>query len=857
MPAIRDWTFNFATSTSSTTIVGNMPNYEQYDLLVAILSQDTGTPTWSSSGWSVLFNTTDTCNLSVLYKIAGASETDTTFTTTVAETLNVHMVSIRDVHTSSPFNGTGGAGTGYRTATNSAARVAMPVLTTTVNDSLILYLNSESGAVVPGVLEGPCTFEAAADGSAHSNGFSWGVKRTAGATPTVYGNKNGTAAGVIATVGISPPAEGASVIPAYCAGDASIYVDPIHGTSAYNGNSAFSATTTTYFGTTLNGVTLGNGTVTSILDYGLNSFHSMARVLGVVTSGVWRGGCAVPSAGNRPNVTGKNVLIHMTSQTPKDYQNIDSISRVGAKGIAFGMCSTAASAYRVWHVHGSGTAWDTSTHVPLIIHTDNTSGRIQNTGSFSSSSVVAFGCFVSGKVVAPNSLWGSLWVLDTTTICGGNSTEPIGVNGIYKVCSLGKERMSVLQQGASQLLLMQPIQIGNGGTDPAYLLLDSTAIEVPAQYNLDKKQVFYCSVDNVAGITYYAGASDTIIHRNSVISSDNKFHWKFHASSSGSATYDFSGLSVIGAGTITLHASVNLTEVTWNKCDEITAVGNTLTGCNFIASTGTNGSISITGANQSALQTALSKLVDCYWTNNTTPLGALRIIYTGSASSISLNMTSGYFSGNTYNIRWEAPASSPLTINASGTCNLIAGTTYTATNSNTVTVVAGSVTVNLIAQTITGTLVQDAQVLVAVSAAGTLPYNASVTITNSGTTATVTHNSHGLSTGDKVKIKGASHYQNNGVFAITKINDNSYSYTLPSAPGSNPTGTITSTFVFLYGVTDVNGEITMSRVVSTNQAVSGWARKSSSEPYYKTAPVSGTVSSTSGASFSALMIPDA
>jgi hypothetical protein len=147
-------------------------------------------------------------------------------------------------------------------------------------------------------------------------------------------------------------------------------------------------------------------------------------------------------------------------------------------------------------------------------------------------------------------------------------------------------------------------------------------------------------------------------------------------------------------------------------------------------------------------------------------------------------------------------------------------------------------------------------VLVKAAAGGSLPVNATVTITNSGTTATVSHTAHAMATGDKVLIGGASLTANNGVFAITKLTDDSYSYTMGSSPGSNPTGIIKSTYVLLSGDTDGNGQLSMSRSFSTNQPVAGWARKSTSNPLYKTGPVTGTVNTGTGASLTAVMILD-
>ena len=91
---------------------------------------------------------------------------------------------------------------------------------------------------------------------------------------------------------------------------------------------------------------------------------------------------------------------------------------------------------------------------------------------------------------------------------------------------------------------------------------------------------------------------------------------------------------------------------------------------------------------------------------------------------------------------------------------------------------------------------------------------------------------------------------------ISKINDNSYSYVLSSDPGSSPTGTITSTFVALYGLSNVNGIVSTSRVYSDNQPISGWARKSSVTPVYKTGIIDDEVSSIDGMNTTAILIVD-
>lgn len=66
---------------------------------------------------------------------------------------------------------------------------------------------------------------------------------------------------------------------------------------------------------------------------------------------------------------------------------------------------------------------------------------------------------------------------------------------------------------------------------------------------------------------------------------------------------------------------------------------------------------------------------------------------------------------------------------------------------------------------------------------------AAVTITSSTTTATVTETGHGRTNGSKVKISGASETEYNGIFTITVVDANTYTYTMLADPtGSSASG---------------------------------------------------------------------
>lgn len=63
-------------------------------------------------------------------------------------------------------------------------------------------------------------------------------------------------------------------------------------------------------------------------------------------------------------------------------------------------------------------------------------------------------------------------------------------------------------------------------------------------------------------------------------------------------------------------------------------------------------------------------------------------------------------------------------------------------------------------------------------------------ITRASATATATVTAHGLSTGNKVNVTGAAQTEYNGVFAITVVDANTFTYTVTGTPATPATGTI-------------------------------------------------------------------
>lgn len=237
----------------------------------------------------------------------------------------------------------------------------------------------------------------------------------------------------------------------------------------------------------------------------------------------------------------------------------------------------------------------------------------------------------------------------------------------------------------------------------------------------------------------------------------------------------------------------------------------------------------------------------CQFISNTTGAGIEMPSATGSPYTYQ-NLT---FSGNTYDV--NNSSGSAITINEGGTSN-----PSTSTGSS-VTFIGNIVTTSITVQDLaTASVIQSAEVLVWVTDNANYFYQASVSITGSGTTATVTHTGHGMSTGDHVIIEGVTNDDTyNGAFSVTVSDANTYTYTTTATLTASPaTGTPIATFALISGTTNSSGVVSDSRSLSTSQPIIGWVRKSSASPYYQQGAISGTVSNTSGLSVTVQLASD-
>lgn len=314
------------------------------------------------------------------------------------------------------------------------------------------------------------------------------------------------------------------------------------------------------------------------------------------------------------------------------------------------------------------------------------------------------------------------------------------------------------------------------------------------------------------------------------------------------ADINFDNCTFTDMDAFTFQALSTVLNSTFRRCGLVTVGGGVFTNCKFDSPTGAIGVTASSPANAALITNST-------FTSDGTGHG-LEITGTAVASMTLTNNTwTGYAASD------GSTGNEAVYVNiASGTMNLVisGGTTPSVRTAGcSVTVVTSSRTIKVITMTPAGSTIGSATVHLHAIAGGPFPYDATVTITRSGTLATVSHTGHGMASNDQVEITGITDKTaDNGLHTITWVSANSYSYTTTDSGSTSYTGTIKSGFVFFHGTTNGSGEISMSRSIPSNQPVTGWGRKASASPYYKEGSISGTVLSASDTTFNAVMALD-
>lgn len=178
----------------------------------------------------------------------------------------------------------------------------------------------------------------------------------------------------------------------------------------------------------------------------------------------------------------------------------------------------------------------------------------------------------------------------------------------------------------------------------------------------------------------------------------------------------------------------------------------------------------------------------------------------------------------------------------------------------TINIVVSPVTITVNVKDSENANLQNARVLVetaATIASGRIFEAAVTSLTQSAGTATCTTTAaHGLSTSDKVVIRGAQPDGYNKIATVTVSSTTVFTYSVDSGLSSPATGTPVVSFAFS-DLTDVDGNIADTRTWNAAQQMKGWARlKNTSPPFYQDADIAFTVNTSNGNTINAVLQPD-
>lgn len=423
----------------------------------------------------------------------------------------------------------------------------------------------------------------------------------------------------------------------------------------------------------------------------------------------------------------------------------------------------------------------------------------------------------------------------------GGGANPMLFDEFVRVVNNGMSYSRVLVTLGTTAFANAPIQYGGG--DAINLDLQGATIQLPEQFDGDEQHTYNGPDDMLNQVFYLTSSSDYLNFDGSIWNTGQPHIWGFHASHSAAGNFSAVGAKVQGPWNVVLRANAG------GHVDGVTFDSNNsfdLNSCAIDSATFIDTPITAdTPADAEDLTNCTFRL--------TAGLTQHGLIVTGTAADIDL--VGAQFEG--FAVSNGSVGDEAIYVNiGSGTVNInvsgggstpsirTAGATVNVVNARTVRVTARDAD--------TSSVVESARVALWATTGTT------VTITRSGSTASVAHTAHGYSNGQKVAIFGADQGEYNGLKTISNVSTDAYDYSVSGTPTTPATGTILSHRVILDGDTSAGGIVEDTAFPYTSDLdVTGRVRKGTSAPRYKTAPVSGTITSAAGFDSTAYLVSDA
>jgi len=422
------------------------------------------------------------------------------------------------------------------------------------------------------------------------------------------------------------------------------------------------------------------------------------------------------------------------------------------------------TAYYYWDKGGSYQGgWSQA-----VIYTGDT----PDSGTVTKSSITRIGIRVvtasKPRNVPFNALFDAWKYGDGYTVTGGTSGDPITWADIAATDLTSAYGIVFDNEGVYNL--RGDIQIGNGIATTYFEPSGELAVFTTEQINSGLYGISF--VDDSSALTNINIAGGAISGPGTALT-----RFTFDASEPLINSFTIDGLQLSSSSTVDFHAGASITNTSFSDCYQIdpsTATFENNTIANYSETT-TNGALLWPGG---------TTVKNCSFLNCDE---GVEIAQTTNQTfdNLQFDDISGKFD---------------VHLNNGGTDIDVAKNNGTNANSYTSSSPTGVVTFTTAAVTALIRVIDENRapyfgartIFKASDGTGDLPYQDVVTITRSGDTATVTHTAHGLATGKKVEIKGASQYDYNGVKTVTVTTANAYTFTMDSPyPTSPATGDLT------------------------------------------------------------------
>lgn len=590
MAYLVDYTVQESTA-GATSVAVTLPTHEVNDILVVFITQD-ATATISMTGWTQI-GTTQTANSAVVsamfWKRAASTAETGTLTISVADAYTIKSLVIRDVDTTTAIDVSSTTNSG----TTSVSQFTSPSVTTTVADCFVLYAHGIDGIATavhsdPGIhfIQSSDSTGTTATTSAAS-GMGWYIQRAAGTTPTP--SWTCSLAGVRTNFVIAFRNVSGGKVPAY--------IDDIdkpkllvggHHFSTLNGISFPAALTLANIGPGGTGKTTLYDAAAATADYGINPYSSALATTPATQAATGTAGFEVTFSPTIDMSTGFVMGTVIAANPKMANYNHGSVTE-GGSYVVFGSSGTNTN-YRSYQVIARDSKPNTEGRAVWSIKPSQTATAFGTNGTMVTTAISKM-LFLSNCPTATITLYCSDWVLIQKIVAaGGTSASPVDTEGLYQV-GASFRIPAFTKTGAAGLLAYVPIQIGGG--DAINFQIDAGALIFPRAYNTTTKEINFHADANAIGISYAGKSGDVIKHTNSVVTSPSSYYWEINSAATNAATWDFSGLSIVGA-TVTLRNVTTFSSMTFAACGSINASGCTIVDSTITGSTVAN-SLTVSG----------------------------------------------------------------------------------------------------------------------------------------------------------------------------------------------------------------------------------------------------------------------